>query len=1076
MPLSLSEKISTHPLDCLHFNRQGRKMQTRIERAAMDLGIKRKLRNIARQGTRSLLAVGSLMAWSLLGGVQANAMSIPGSFAVDKSGAAVYSIPIQVPPGISGMEPRLSLGYSSQRRNGLAGIGWTIEGLSAITRCPKTRAQDGVVGAIKFDSDDQFCMDGSRLIRVSSSMFGAITRGYRTEIDAFSQITSVAINGVNPSSFIVRSKAGLTLEYGITPDSKIVATGKTAIRVWALSKVTDSAGNYIRYTYENDATGDFRPVLIEYTGTTTQSPLNRLEFSYEQKPDWSIQYIAGSSVTSSKRLVGVKSSIPVGTVGSYQLEYQLPQTNIGKLQKSKLSRITQYDGAGKALVPTMISWASEPNNQMQEGSVFRSPVPYTEDPASADLTRLMDINGDGLPDVLSSRTPGWFTPGGGATVWLNDGKGYNKTESYKLPVTLQSTAQKDGYCRFIDLNSDGKTDIICYQVGWSWATESFEAGLVGAWINTGTGWQESISYRPPTAINSRVRVSDVNGDGLPDLIESGFGRVYLNTGNGWALSPTFVVPVTFGSITVNRCWGADQCSSDTILDSGARLIDLNGDGLPDIVLYRQGAGFFGAGGGQAWINDGSNWVPAPAYAPPQPIVDMWGGDAGISLIDVNGDGLADFVQAYKRQGVPYQRTWLNTGAGWLESTAYAMPVEMSNDGYGDNGVRFVDLNGDGLIDLIQSRKQGASLIRNAWLNSGAGWVQTTDYILTSPLAEYLVADTGGRMEDLDGDGLPDFAYYRTGSSTPMTFLNKSARDHVVKISTNGDDASKPGTSYTITYSSLVNSSTYVRDSGSTYPKIDLKFPMSVVSEARTHDGAGGTNFTTYQYGGLRAEIGTGRGMLGFRWMSALDAGSNVLTYSEFVQDWPYVGFPAKTETRLMRNGMGALLKRTEMSYGCIVPATGQPCAIPPANCNTNLATCAANSASRYFPYLATSTEKSYELDGPAMPTVTTQYTYGVTPGDTAFWGNPTVIDVQTRDGAAFSRKVTNNEYYPANVTNGAWILGRLQRSTVTSSSNDTAVSALPNGGTAAPPTPPPAVAASSVPSYIVQLIFSLLDD
>jgi hypothetical protein len=35
----------------------------------------------------------------------------PGSFRVTESGAASYTIPLQIPPGIAGMEPKLSLVY-----------------------------------------------------------------------------------------------------------------------------------------------------------------------------------------------------------------------------------------------------------------------------------------------------------------------------------------------------------------------------------------------------------------------------------------------------------------------------------------------------------------------------------------------------------------------------------------------------------------------------------------------------------------------------------------------------------------------------------------------------------------------------------------------------------------------------------------------------------------------------------------------------------------------------------------------------------------------------------------------------
>ena len=46
-----------------------------------------------------------------------------GELSVSLSGAATYNIPIEVPPGLNGVVPQLSLNYSSQSGEGIAGGG-----------------------------------------------------------------------------------------------------------------------------------------------------------------------------------------------------------------------------------------------------------------------------------------------------------------------------------------------------------------------------------------------------------------------------------------------------------------------------------------------------------------------------------------------------------------------------------------------------------------------------------------------------------------------------------------------------------------------------------------------------------------------------------------------------------------------------------------------------------------------------------------------------------------------------------------------------------------------------------------
>jgi hypothetical protein len=72
--------------------------------------------------------------------------AIAGEFAVSRGGAT-YTIHIQMPASVAGMQSVVSLNYSSQGGNGLLGLGWSLSGISAIHRCPATFVRDLVRGA-----------------------------------------------------------------------------------------------------------------------------------------------------------------------------------------------------------------------------------------------------------------------------------------------------------------------------------------------------------------------------------------------------------------------------------------------------------------------------------------------------------------------------------------------------------------------------------------------------------------------------------------------------------------------------------------------------------------------------------------------------------------------------------------------------------------------------------------------------------------------------------------------------------------------------------------------------------------
>ena len=88
----------------------------------------------------------------------------PGSFDVTLAGTASYTIPIKVAPGTAGLEPSIQFSYDSQSPGGALGGGWSLSGLSAITRGPKDQFTDSESGGITLTESDAFYLDGQRLI------------------------------------------------------------------------------------------------------------------------------------------------------------------------------------------------------------------------------------------------------------------------------------------------------------------------------------------------------------------------------------------------------------------------------------------------------------------------------------------------------------------------------------------------------------------------------------------------------------------------------------------------------------------------------------------------------------------------------------------------------------------------------------------------------------------------------------------------------------------------------------------------------------------------------------------------
>jgi hypothetical protein len=391
----------------------------------------------------------------------------------------------------------------------------------------------------------------------------------------------------------------------------------------------------------------------------------------------------------------------------------------------------------------------------------------------------------------------------------------------------------------------------------------------------------------------------------------------------------------------------------------------------------------------------------------------WSGGHGVHpdgwrLADLFGDGRQVY---WTHSGGTHYATRLNpdgTVQNW----------EWSGHGVGGDGWELVDLFGDGR--KVYWTRSGNN--HYATRLNPDGSAQNWTWSAFGTLDRW-------QMTDLFGDGRQVY-WAHSGANHYVSQFAHGSFDTLKSVST----ASNAGQS--ITHKTLLAASItsgYTKDTGTSaavYPKVDLQFPMYVVSSVDSSNGLGGTTTTQYSYGGLKAEQGTGRGLLGFRWMKTKSLANNIESYTEFNQNWPFTGSVAKSETRLAGSGNAGLLKRSTNTY----------------------AQAAGSAGTSVFIYPSQSVEESWDLSGTAYPTTTSSYQYGQSPQ----YGDPTQITVSNNGG---SSKSTVNQYWPANTTGGNWILGRLARAVVTSTGPDAPAVPPPP-----PPAPPPLTLASISPA------------
>jgi RHS repeat-associated protein len=797
----------------------------------------------------------------------------PGAASVSPGGEAVYSIPLNLPPGTGKMTPGLSLEYRHRSVVGLLGIGWNIGGLSQIGRCPRTIVQDGVASPVTQTAADRFCLDGQRLVVTNGIAYGAAGAEYHTEIESFTRIRSYTGPGSGPQYFVLEAPDGRVLEYGATADSRIdasngVANSTNLARIWALNRIRDRSGNVIDFEYfEDSANGSFRVSTIRYNSNPGAgvAASHQVSFVYEIRPsnEVDIAYVAGIAIRQIVRLDRIDVLYNGAILRRYDLSYE-PALSTGG--RSRLTSIQECGAGGSdCFAATNFTWQDGVPGFGTESSIWAGIPGSTPLPESV-LWTMADINGDGRGDYIWAGRP-FNSPTTSTTLRYRLGLAGN---TFGAEVATK-IATPYGIGVPFDNNGDGFADLLMLSAARQWTVIRGSA----------TGFSTSITV--PTSPGPQIvdyRGLDMNGDGLGDLAWS---EIYAYTGNSLIVQVRYALPG--GGFSANPVTIYEQAAASgyetpqggEFLGRPGQRIDLDGDGGEDLVMNE-------------------NYTVARISATTYATDYFQGFVSGAGLADINGDGCTDFAYTHHTGSLRVRMS--GCGVYW-SGPELAAPTSGGAQNIGH------DWNNDGRDDLLLSGTTNWQVV----LSNGDSLAPAVDTGIANNGANTAIA------VDADGDGLTDLVT-RIGGVLYRR-LHNGSRPDVLLSATDGF-----GVTATFTYRPLTDASIYTRGTGAIYPEQDLQSSAYVVAELGTTDGTGlgSVTATRYSYQGLRRHL-LGRGILGFTTRTSVDTTPGIETRVEETrrQDFPYTGLPT---TVVVRQASGAPVSETTHAWSALTLGSG----------------------------------------------------------------------------------------------------------------------------------------------------------
>lgn len=278
-----------------------------------------------------------------------------GNIEVNGGGQLQYTLPIALPPGVKSVAPQINLVYTSGSGNGIAGYGWNISGITAISRVGRTIEKDGEVRGIQLDYSDYYSFNGQRLI-LKSGEYGKDGAEYVTEKFSNVKIKSIgAISGTawqGPEYWEVTFEDGSQGWYGATTTA--TSNARTPIE-YNIVKWRDAQGNYITYNYvQSDNVAVISSIQWGGNEILSKAHFNEIQFIYTGRDLKEGSYANGISFIQQRILTSVIVNASGNLFKKYEISYTTNKSNYSIVQQ-----IVEHNSQGEASNPVTFSYPAE---------------------------------------------------------------------------------------------------------------------------------------------------------------------------------------------------------------------------------------------------------------------------------------------------------------------------------------------------------------------------------------------------------------------------------------------------------------------------------------------------------------------------------------------------------------------------------------------------------------------------------------------------------------------------------------------------------------------------------------------